>query len=622
MIVNFTTYSLSTSHLCRFPLKNSKILAEWIKFTNRGSNWKPSRWNSICSRHFDKSDFREYLSRKCLKKDAIPSIVTKNNISYETYHISTGSNDDIRTMQSEQDDYEPPIDDSKTSSELIELCRLCGDRAENLTCNSMRSLDDPEVNLLSRKCFPTVNIHSSLDQIRIVCTDCIAQLKQFSDFIDKVLSYQRELGYNEPFDSYATSENSLINGNRTQCGVKASTPNPSTTAMFIKQEPINVKQEIIENSIRRPFTTQVPTTSPSLCVNPFTESKKFKGFVQQEIILPKTEIGSTYCRACDRIFGNNFEFRSHNCSSAEPNMEREQGNNCEIMEVITLNNPVSFIDLAEDENGAGNEQRKPKTESFSEFERRERLEFEHAYAKRAANAHCNLKEEIIDSYNDNSQDGYDHSEQITENDEHNFNQNTYFEDAGQVFIDCLKCNQSFVSQELMDEHVERVHPVKPKICPICSAAFKSSKEYLLHKSKMHSQRFQCKRCRQKFNTQPILRFHEQRCTRESKDFWFSCRHCGKKIRNLAVMKKHLGICTGKQSVSAEELLNIQTVKNAHTLIDQDRFACPSRAFPQVKDLVSSCPPRISFNSFFSLYFFLFSDTSQRIASITGGIFTK
>ncbi|XP_055298793.1 oocyte zinc finger protein XlCOF6 [Sitodiplosis mosellana] len=528
----------------KFPLKNAKILAEWIKFTNRGSNWKPSRWNSICSRHFDKSDFREYLSRKCLKKEAIPTIITKNNISYETYHISTGSPDDTRTAHSEQDDYgatAEAFDDSKASSE--EICRLCGDRADNLTCNALRSLDDPEVDLMCRKCLPAVNVYAHMDQSRIACSDCIAQLKQYADFIDKVLLYQRELGVMENFDSYATSENSLVNGNRRSGTIKPSTPNPNPN-LFIKQEPINVKQEKVESSNRRPFTAQIPTTSPSLCPNPFAEPKKMKGVAQQEINLPKTELSSTYCEECDRIFANNFEFQSHECTSAVQNADREQGNNCEIMEVITLNNPISFIDLAEDENATNIEPRKPKAEGLIEFEQRERLEFEHAYAKRAASASCNLKQEIIDSYNDASQNGYDYNDQATENED---NQGTCFEESAQTYFDCPKCNQSFVSQEILDEHCTNSHPVNHKICSICSAEFKSHYEYLIHKNKVHTQRFYCNKCKQKFYTQSALKFHERLCTRESKDFCFSCRHCGKRQKNLAVMRKHLGICMGKMA---------------------------------------------------------------------------
>lgn len=435
------------------------------------------------------------------------------------------------------------FDGSKAPSEVAEICRLCGERADNLTCNPLRSLDEPEIDLMCRKCLPAVNINAYMDQSRITCTDCIAQLKQYSDFIDKVLAYQRELGIGENYDSYASSENGLVTGNRRSGGIKPSTPNPNPI-LFIKQEPINVKQEKVDSSNRRPFTIQVPTTSPSICPNPFAEPKKIKGIVQPESNLPKIESSSTYCRECDRIFVNSFEFRSHECSSADQNADREQGNNCEIMEVITLNNPISFIDLAEDENATNSEPRKPKLEGLFEFQQRERLEFEHAYAKRVANTSCNLKQEIIDSYNDASQNGYDFNYQMTENDD---NQGMFSEEASQIYFDCSKCNQAFVSQELLDEHCTNLHPVKLKICSICSAEFKSNYEYLIHKNKMHVQRFHCKQCKQKFYTQSALKFHERLCTRDSKDFCFSCRHCGKSQRNLAVMRKHLGTCTGKMS---------------------------------------------------------------------------
>lgn len=532
------------SILFRFPLKNPKILAEWIKFTNRGSNWRPSRWNSICSRHFDKSDFREYLSRKCLKKKAIPTIKTKNNISYETYHISTGSPDDTRTVHSEQDDYAVANEtfyNSKPSSDVADICRLCGDRADNLTCNPLRSLDDPEIDLMCRKCLPAVNVHAYMDQSRIACNDCFAQLKQYSDFIDKIHSYQRELGTVENFDSCAASENSLVNGNRTSGTVKPSTPNLNPN-LFIKQEPINVKQEKVDNSNRRMCTVQIPATSPTLCPNPFAEPKKIKEIAPHDINLPKTEMNSTYCEECDRIFVNNFEFQSHVCTNGDQNADREQGNNCEIMEVITLNNPISFIDLAEDENATNTELRKPKAEGLFEFEQRERLEFEHAYAKRDASTSCNLKQEIIDSYNDASQNGFDYNDQALENDE---NHGAFYEEAAQTYFECSKCCQSFVSQELLDEHGNNAHPVNYKICSICKAEFKSNYEYLIHKNKVHKQRFHCNRCKQKFYTQSALKFHERICTRESKDFCFSCRYCGKSQRNLTVMRNHLGICTGK-----------------------------------------------------------------------------
>ncbi|XP_031624643.1 zinc finger protein 236 [Contarinia nasturtii] len=562
----------------KYPLKNPKVLAKWIQFTNRGSSWMPSRWNSICSRHFQSSCFREYLSRKCLKKEAIPTILPeKSNISYETYHISSDSPDETRTVQSEHDEYGVSggtFDDSKAASDAIELCRLCGDRADNLTCNPLRSLEDPSIILMCQKCLPSLNTYSFADQSRTICTDCVAQLKQCSEFIDKVLSYQRDLSENIDNNTVA-EKNSRIDGNRINSGIKSSTP-----ILFIKQEPINVKQENVESSSRRPYTVQVPNVSPTLCPNPFAESNKIKGVVQQEdISMPKSEFNSTYCQECDRIFVNNHEFRSHECLSVDhsTDRDREQGNNCEIMEVITLNNPISFIDLAEDENATNIELRKPKPEG--NFDDRERLEFEHAYAKRATNTSCNLKQEIIDSYNETSQNGYDYND-------YDENHGAYFEANVNIF-ECIKCNQSFVSQQLLDEHTVKLHPLKHKICTICSAEFKSSYDYLIHKRKVHTRFYQCKQCKHKFHTQSALRFHERLCTCESKDFCFSCRHCGKSQSNLAVMKKHLTNCTGKQSELLHDQQQQQQAKK-EPYTDQ-KHECSERGLSWQKSLVHKDP---------------------------------
>lgn len=484
----------------------------------------------------------------------------KNNISYETYHLSTVTTDDTRTVNSEQDEYSGQmLDEGKMeTSEMIEACRLCGERADSLTCNPLRSLDEPEIELMFRKCLPAVNLNGYLDQSRFICTDCVSQLNQYSNFIDKVLSYQRDCSTIEHFDSFQTNDNCLAQENATKFQIKPSTPN-SNAALFIKQEPINVKQEKIDNSNRRSISVQLPMTSPSLCPNPFADSKKIKGSIQTDVKPPQpppkqeTQNNSTYCSACDRIFGNCFEYRTHKCTKAEPlsAVDRELGTNCEIMEVITINNPVSFIDLAEDENATTMESRAMKTENVSEQIRKERLEFEHAYAKRATN--YSLKQEIIESNNDCDESGYDGMDQMNENDLHPFysNANSYAEDdvTNQMYFECPNCNQSFVSQELLDEHSAQMHycPLKMKICPICNAEFKSSIEYLIHKNKIHAQRYQCRQCKRKFGTATILRSHERLCTRESKDFCFSCRHCGKNFRTLAIMRKHLSICAGKQT---------------------------------------------------------------------------
>lgn len=56
----------------RFPTE-ADLCKKWIEFSGR-RDWKPTKWSSICSRHFEKQCFKEYLHKKCLRPDAIPTI--------------------------------------------------------------------------------------------------------------------------------------------------------------------------------------------------------------------------------------------------------------------------------------------------------------------------------------------------------------------------------------------------------------------------------------------------------------------------------------------------------------------------------------------------------------------
>lgn len=605
----------------RFPLTNPELLAKWIKFTDRGLNWRPSRWSSICSRHFDSSDFREYLSRKCLKKTAIPTIVTKNNISYETYQIcENNSCENTRTMHSELDDdlavaaMEQSQHNEKSESEAIENCRLCGERGdEHLLSNSnpTATLDDHEIDAMFRKCLPTVSIHSDVDQSRAVCVDCVSQLRQYSDFIDKVLSYQRDLDLQSNNDSFISTEN-ILRGKGINFCPKNQTSSTADATMFIKQEPINVKQEIFDNSTKKQngfeFTTQIltPPAASAIVTSAATgiDSKKQINVVQQEIRLPNADIDmTTYCRLCDRIFGSNFEFKMHNCCAHSFNNDSQEpqnsnaNNNCEIMEIITLNNPVSFIDLAEDDNNAANcEINQLKMENNVDAERRERVERDHAYAKRMTSTPCQMKQEIVEGNYSDLEFSFAESEAhstVLENED----QNTCSLDAsisqisqpiGNTEVACPKCNQMFASQQLIEEHTQSMHTLKNKICSICSAEFKSVYDFLLHKNKMHS--VQCKQCKQKFSTSLALKKHERQCTSESTDFCYSCRHCGKRIKNLIKMKEHLRICTEKPNPSEGNSLSNVSFQNDATVnkrMSLQKFICDIcyRTFSRLKYFV-------------------------------------
>lgn len=60
---------------CRFPLKDSKRLIQWLKAVQR-DNWTPTKYSFLCSEHFTKDSFSKRLEdqHRLLKPTAVPSI--------------------------------------------------------------------------------------------------------------------------------------------------------------------------------------------------------------------------------------------------------------------------------------------------------------------------------------------------------------------------------------------------------------------------------------------------------------------------------------------------------------------------------------------------------------------
>lgn len=497
--------------------------------------------------------------------------MTKNNISYETYHIADHSS--TSNSQYGDEDVSECIDDKETESAAnvqqnrcdklrIIGCRLCGDRIEeSVKTGFTKRIDDNEVDEMLRKCLPSISIsRHSTDYLNVICQDCTSQLRRYSDFVDKVLIYQRDF---ERENNAETSFEQMIFEPR-----GSDSSGTSNNALFIKQEPINVKQEILDNSNKKPQETlsvmkisQMPSTSAISHSAPSSTSDQRINVVEQSLVHWPRICANTFCQLCERIFINNSEMKSHACTgSQKPSTDRVEtmngtsnnNNNCEIMEIITLNNPVSFIDLAEDEYATAEHAAVCKKEIVIDVDRRERVDIEHAYAKRStmtvpsASSTCKLKQEIEMNYD-------------AEPNEDNICDATAIGDAAtgsptavlaadvcaatqESFI-CSKCDQVFSTNSLLVEHSHKMHPLKNRISAICSAEFKSTYEYLLHKNKVHVSDYRCQQCTRKFATRLALKHHMRHiCPINSMDCYYSCRHCGKFMRNRLKMKEHLQNC--------------------------------------------------------------------------------
>lgn len=522
----------------RFPLRDPEILQKWIVFTDRGSDWKPSRWSSICSRHFVSSDFRDYLSRKCLKKYAVPSVINKPNVPFEAFSISNRQNSN---SGNEEDNISlEPIDqqciknfefkvNEKISSENDRSrsfnCHLCG---EHIDDDYTDSIDNNEIIDLLSKCLPSIQICLALNNSKIVCSECTNHLRNYNDFIDRILSFQRSIS--DESGSSKILENRL---------------NMNNSNLFIKQEPIIIKQEIIDSTSTRRGPVDLYNRNLSSGKMQFNEETRDNAF----------------CQHCDRIFVSNAELSLHACKGLQNNhviTNAHNNNNCEIMEIITLNKPISFIDLASDEQNT-NEKLVCKKEINSDMDRREFVQIEHAYAKNVTiPLQYHLKQEM-DTTNDSEELGEQRVSfynGITEN---------YEEETNETFR-CLKCNRNFNSKSVLKDHMKKLHSFKVKSCSICSTEFKSVYDFLLHKNKFHGSKYQCNKCKRKFSTHFILKNHERFSCLVDNEFYYTCKHCNKRIYNRIEIKEHTRKCNKQKKEKKTTVVSNTTISNKMNVV--------------------------------------------------------
>lgn len=492
------------------------------------------------------------------------------NIDYHTYHLNLNTNatdgdgclyyggtshtiEDIH----EQDSPKEPV-----------TCCLCGDpQDESAEANGLASADDIFIAPMIKKCFPATTLRPEGKAQRVICAECTQLLKLFNEFVDKVMAYQKELlakGSNMNV-SYCSSEISC-DGQRPSVGIASKDLGCNT--IFIKQEPINVKQETQDTSNKRstiqsdavfnPFAKHqqaVLWTRSTPIISSNHSNSNLINVVEQKIHYPRS--GHSFCGFCDRIFVNNLELETHTCnSSRRPQRELSSLNNCEIMEIITLNNSVSFIDLAEEEYMPLN--RMLKVEHLSDFEKKERVDTDHAYAKRPEILlnQKNLKQEINYDSSDTSESNVEVYEPSTDKVYVDLSHNNSGHDSDDIRefgnrlahesepIVCQPCSQRFDSQQSLQDHMASFHSLKTKTCTLCSVDFKSVHDYLVHKNKMHAVGHQCGQCRRVFAFKHALNNHQRySCSAEVGDSYYSCKYCGKRFRNRMRMNDHVKQCS-------------------------------------------------------------------------------
>ena len=145
---------------------------------------------------------------------------------------------------------------------------------------------------------------------------------------------------------------------------------------------------------------------------------------------------------------------------------------------------------------------------------------------------------------------------------------------------CSTCNNKFSQQNLLDEHMLKVHTSRNKIqcskpgcekkylseksklfhekthdpdnfkfpCNLCDLTFIHQSKLLLHQE-FHNPWRKCVDCGETLPSKQLFNVHIQRCRNELK---FPCEICGKKFVVKSKLDKHLVVHTGVKPFSCED----------------------------------------------------------------------
>ncbi|XP_058056591.1 uncharacterized protein LOC131207971 [Anopheles bellator] len=326
----------------KFPFKNPELLKQWIAFTGRDASWYPTQWSTICSRHFQATDFRECPYRKMLCINAVPLIrdgsgLRETDIGTSVYEISTteeilqrhdGCYQPEELDFSGQNEFQCPpgirlieaIDEELQEDDLAEItCRVCGvvysRAADKLLSDLSQSAG------VIGKYLPFVNL--DLPNLpRKICGECLKMVNGFSTFCDNILRAQTDLEHRFLYDGSVVAEPSPASASI------RSAPDAASKPMKIKQEPINfIKEEKIEGANSGHLRKEKELAAPE--ANPTASGMFFKPF-------------QTFANDKNRIilFGN------ASGKDRSSDTQRDSSKNCEILEIVNLYPPIVDITSA------------------------------------------------------------------------------------------------------------------------------------------------------------------------------------------------------------------------------------------------------------------------------------
>ena len=135
------------------------------------------------------------------------------------------------------------------------------------------------------------------------------------------------------------------------------------------------------------------------------------------------------------------------------------------------------------------------------------------------------------------------------------------DDSLNVTSQCVYCERSFSSTEMLQEHLKTHMVSAPYQCSHCNLGFVSKARLLRHvQLHMNAKPYKCEECKNLFST--VTAFHRHlHSKRHSGKNLFKCKECGLSFINEAYVNLHYKTHTGEHPFQCEQCGNIFACKN-------------------------------------------------------------
>lgn len=176
-----------SKHFFRFPKDWRRDV--WAKFTMRSDGFKPKSSSTICEDHFPSDSFQKKKDRVCMNKDAVPTLILRNNETFEVRFDAEKREyyeEDFKTLKPAPQELEDAILEERQArlDELKNLCRFCVTNDESNV--SISNLQTYSINCDELAVLLGIDPQTSDLFSEFLCEQCFQQIVQLDAFKKKV----------------------------------------------------------------------------------------------------------------------------------------------------------------------------------------------------------------------------------------------------------------------------------------------------------------------------------------------------------------------------------------------------------------------------------------------------